>query len=167
MIELIFGIIMLIICVILFIIADSYPILLLSQGGGAALYPKILIVLLFLMILYYLFQNRKKIEIVFKKKDQIEKGGSTSLINSLRGAKIWFLFMLVLLLLPLSLEYLGFMITSFWVILSSSIIIRWKENKLSWKGVGNSTLLSIIVSGVIYFIFVKLFVILLPTGKLF
>jgi len=161
MAELIFSVVMLTACMALFIVAGNYPSLPVSKGGGTAFYPRFMTALLFFLMLIYVFQNRKKIKAALKRGQKTEKK------DWLGRYKYWLLFIVTLILIPVSLPYLGFIVTGSWSIFVSSMIIRGKEGKISLKGAGLSAAIAISVSVVIYLIFVKVFIIPLPMGKLF
>ena len=161
MAELIFSAVMLTACAVLFVTAGNYPSQPISRGGGASFYPRFMTALLFLLMLIYIFQNRQKMKAALKKGKQIDKK------KWLEQYKYWLLFLLVLILVPASLPYLGFVVTGIWSIFAASMIIRGKEGKLSLKGAVLSAAMAIVVSVVIYMVFVKVFIIPLPMGKLF
>lgn len=160
MAELIFSAVMLTACAVLFVVAGHYPSQPISKGGGASFYPRFMTALLFLLMLIYVFQNRQKIKAALKKRGIDKK-------KWLEQYKYWLLFLLILILIPASLPYLGFVITGIWSIFTASMIIRGKEGKLSLKGAALSAATAIAVSTVIYLVFMKVFVIPLPMGKLF
>jgi len=159
--EMVFGIIMMVICVILYFIADSYPSTSLQRGGGASFYPKFLVVTLFILMIIYLIQNRYKIKAAFEQKNKRIKK------EQLLSYRCLVLLLAVLCLVPISLRYLGFIMTAFGLVVCSSMIIRLKESCVSWKGFLASCVLGLVVSIGIYVTFAKVFVILLPTGELF
>lgn len=159
--ELIFGIVMLTICMFLFVVAGRFPSLPVAQGGGAAFYPRFMLVLLFGLMIIYLFQNREKITAAIGRKDR------RSLKDCLLQYRYWFLFVVVLILIPISFPYLGFILTGSWSVFASSMIIRGKEGKVTSKGILVSVAMAVVVSVVIYMVFVRVFIIPLPTGKLF
>lgn len=161
MTELVFSIVMLIMCVVLFLIAGTFPSSPIAQGGGAAFYPRFLLAVLFFLMILYIIENRKKIMQALKRKDG-------------EGFRAWFAksryllaFAVVLILIPVSFNTLGFIITGIWSIFASSMVLRWKDKKLSVKGTLFSLLLAVAMSIIIYVVFVKVFVIPLPKGKIF
>ena len=167
MTELIFTIIMMTLSIAIAIITGNYPQLTMKQGGGAGFYPRFLAIILFCLMIVYALENRKKISAVFIKKPALTDEQKLQRKENLRKNMPWCLFIVVLLLLPASLEYLGFIITGIWVVFTASMAIRWKENKLTKKGVLLSAILATCSTLVIYFTFVKVFVILLPVGQIF
>ena len=161
MLELVFSVVMLLLCLAVFIEAGNYPSFPVSKGGGASFYPRFLVALLFILIVIYIIQNRHKI--ISDLKDKNKRPSK----ETMQRYFLWAMFALILILIPILLPWLGFIATGALSIFASSMVIRVKEKKADTKGTVISAAMAVAVSLIIYLVFVKVFIIPLPTGKLF
>lgn len=159
MLELIFSSVLLIACILLFIVAGTFPTAAITQGGGPALYPRFLLIVLAALTIYYMYQNRAKI----KNFNKLGKPFKQILVEN----KYWLMFVAALFLMCIVLRYLGFIAAAFFMIASGAIIVKAKNRTFVKKDLILICVVALVFSLGLFYLFENILRFPLPKFNLF
>lgn len=154
--ELVFLLILLILCAVCFVQTLSFPVSILDQSGGPALFPQIVLALLTLVIVIRLiqfFREKKHEHFVFR--------------ELFTGRRLFFFGSLIVYVFLF--DFLGYILSTalFLVVTINYFYYVVKGNRGSVKAILVRNISAIAFSVIMYVFFANILHIMLPTGQLF